>query len=144
VSDFGLSRIHIGEKTVATQTYGTVTHMPPELLAEGRLSKAADVCEPLPPPSPSLELPSRSRARNASSNVDGTCWNQSSEAGSCCRSSTCGLHQHSCTSSTGYVFFIVELRIPGEDVGEKACHRYVERALHIYPIVTNSTRNLSP
>ncbi len=47
VSDFGLSRIHIGEKTVATQTYGTVTHMPPELLSEGRLSKAADVCEPL-------------------------------------------------------------------------------------------------
>ena len=43
VSDFGLSRIHIGERTVATQTYGTVTHMPPELLAEGRLSKAADV-----------------------------------------------------------------------------------------------------
>lgn len=43
VSDFGLSRIHIGEKTVATQTYGTVTHMPPELLSEGRLSKAADV-----------------------------------------------------------------------------------------------------
>jgi len=31
---------------VATQTYGTVTHMPPELLSEGRLSKAADVCEP--------------------------------------------------------------------------------------------------
>ena len=24
VSDFGLSRIHIGERTVATQTYGTV------------------------------------------------------------------------------------------------------------------------
>ena len=30
---------------MATQTYGTVTHMPPELLSEGRLSKAADVCE---------------------------------------------------------------------------------------------------
>lgn len=45
VSDFGLSRIHIGERTIATQTYGTVTHMPPELLSEGRLSKAADVCE---------------------------------------------------------------------------------------------------
>jgi hypothetical protein len=55
VSDFGLSRIHIGEKTVATQTYGTVTHMPPELLAEGRLSKAADVCEPSPPPTRSSQ-----------------------------------------------------------------------------------------
>ena len=27
VSDFGLSRIHIGERTVATQTYGTVSHI---------------------------------------------------------------------------------------------------------------------
>ncbi|KAK9810348.1 hypothetical protein WJX72_009180 [[Myrmecia] bisecta] len=43
VSDFGLSRIHIGTGAVATETYGTVTHMPPELLSEGRLSKAADV-----------------------------------------------------------------------------------------------------
>jgi len=35
--------VHAGHKTVATQTYGTVTHMPPELLMENRLSKAADV-----------------------------------------------------------------------------------------------------
>jgi len=62
VSDFGLSRIHIGEKTVATQTYGTVTHMPPELLSEGRLSKAADVCESSP-----LGLADRSVAHCSSS-----------------------------------------------------------------------------
>ena len=28
---------------VETTTYGTVTHMPPELLSEGKLSRAADV-----------------------------------------------------------------------------------------------------
>jgi len=43
VSDFGLSRVHAGQRTVATMTYGTVTHVPPELLLENRLSKAADV-----------------------------------------------------------------------------------------------------
>lgn len=31
------------EEEVSTSTYGTVTHMPPELLTEGHLSKAADV-----------------------------------------------------------------------------------------------------
>ncbi|KAK9811611.1 hypothetical protein WJX72_006916 [[Myrmecia] bisecta] len=43
VSDFGLSRILIGQEAVKTVSFGTVTHMPPELLREGRLSKAADV-----------------------------------------------------------------------------------------------------
>jgi len=43
VADFGLSRSHTGHRTVATVTHGTVTHMPPELLIENRLSKAADV-----------------------------------------------------------------------------------------------------
>ena len=28
---------------IETSTYGTVTHMPPELLTDGRLSRAADV-----------------------------------------------------------------------------------------------------
>ena len=28
---------------IETTTYGTVTHMPPELLSEGKLSRAADV-----------------------------------------------------------------------------------------------------
>ncbi|KAK9807889.1 hypothetical protein WJX72_012343 [[Myrmecia] bisecta] len=43
VADFGLSRILAGDDTVETVSFGTVTHMPPELLREGRLSKAADV-----------------------------------------------------------------------------------------------------
>jgi serine/threonine protein kinase len=44
VSDFGLSRSVADEDgVIATRCYGTVTHMPPELLLEGRMSKAADV-----------------------------------------------------------------------------------------------------
>lgn len=42
VADFGLSRV-CDEALVETKTYGTVTHMPPELLLEGKLSKSADV-----------------------------------------------------------------------------------------------------
>ena len=42
VADFGLSRV-CDEAHVETKTYGTVTHMPPELLLEGKLSKSADV-----------------------------------------------------------------------------------------------------
>ena len=41
VADFGLSR-QAGD-SVDTDTYGTVTHMPPELLMEGKLTKSADV-----------------------------------------------------------------------------------------------------
>jgi mitogen-activated protein kinase kinase kinase 11 len=44
VSDFGLSHTVCDEDgVISTRTYGTVTHMPPELLLEGRMSKAADV-----------------------------------------------------------------------------------------------------
>ena len=42
VADFGLSRL-ASSTTVDTDTYGTVTHMPPELLMEGKLTKSADV-----------------------------------------------------------------------------------------------------
>ena len=42
VADFGLSR-QAGCDSVDTDTYGTVTHMPPELLMEGKLTKSADV-----------------------------------------------------------------------------------------------------
>lgn len=44
VSDFGLSRVLAGNrKEIKTQTFGTVTHMPPELLSKGILSPTADV-----------------------------------------------------------------------------------------------------
>ena len=42
VSDFGLSRVLDGESCY-TKTYGTVTHMPPELMLNGCMTKAADV-----------------------------------------------------------------------------------------------------
>ena len=42
MADFGLSR-QASSDTVDTDTYGTVTHMPPELLMEGKLTKSADV-----------------------------------------------------------------------------------------------------
>lgn len=42
VADFGLSRL-AGISTVATESYGTVTHMPPELLSSGLISKKTDV-----------------------------------------------------------------------------------------------------
>mmetsp|Transcript_3321 Transcript_3321/g.9610 ORF Transcript_3321/g.9610 Transcript_3321/m.9610 type:complete len:877 (-) Transcript_3321:642-3272(-) len=41
IADFGLSRVLL-DTSVSTGTYGTVTHMPPELLTTGRLSKGAD------------------------------------------------------------------------------------------------------
>ena len=41
VADFGLSR-YIHSSQINTKTYGTITHMPPELLMEGRLSKSGD------------------------------------------------------------------------------------------------------
>lgn len=44
VADFGLSRaIAEGKSHLSTRTYGTVTHMPPELLLEGRLAPPSDV-----------------------------------------------------------------------------------------------------
>lgn len=44
VADLGLARVlEPGEGVVTTQTYGTVSHMPPELLVSGLLSRQADV-----------------------------------------------------------------------------------------------------
>ena len=44
VADFGLSRaLAIGQSHLSTRRYGTVTHMPPELLSAGKLTVAADV-----------------------------------------------------------------------------------------------------
>jgi serine/threonine protein kinase len=43
VADFGLSRSMGLSECIATQTMGTITHMPPELIREGRMSLAADV-----------------------------------------------------------------------------------------------------
>lgn len=44
VSDFGLSRVLSNNRTqIKTQTFGTVTHMPPELLSKGILTASADV-----------------------------------------------------------------------------------------------------
>uniref|UniRef100_A0A7R9V8Z4 Protein kinase domain-containing protein n=1 Tax=Chlamydomonas euryale TaxID=1486919 RepID=A0A7R9V8Z4_9CHLO len=44
VSDFGLSRVLQSNKNhIKTQTFGTVTHVPPELLAKGMLTAKADV-----------------------------------------------------------------------------------------------------
>jgi serine/threonine protein kinase len=44
VSDFGLSRaLALGASHLSTRTYGTVTHMAPELLASGHLRQASDV-----------------------------------------------------------------------------------------------------
>lgn len=43
VTDFGLSRI-VQESVIKTETFGTATHMPPELLTKGLCSKAVDVC----------------------------------------------------------------------------------------------------
>jgi len=43
VADFGLSRVLDGRDAIQTTSYGTVTHMPPELLLDGKMSKAGDV-----------------------------------------------------------------------------------------------------
>ena len=43
VGDFGLSRFLADESHIQTCTFGTVTHMPPELLKGGVLTPAADV-----------------------------------------------------------------------------------------------------
>ncbi|KAK9816932.1 hypothetical protein WJX72_007171 [[Myrmecia] bisecta] len=43
VADFGLSRVAVAQQSAMnTGTYGTVTHMPPELLMEGKLTQQAD------------------------------------------------------------------------------------------------------
>jgi serine/threonine protein kinase len=43
LADFGFSRKLNYTEMLQTNSYGSVTHMPPELLGEGLLSKAADV-----------------------------------------------------------------------------------------------------
>ncbi len=44
VRDFGLSRaLALGASHLSTRSYGTVTHMVPELLASGHLRQASDV-----------------------------------------------------------------------------------------------------
>jgi serine/threonine protein kinase len=44
VADFGLSRaLGMGLSHLSTRTYGTVTHMAPELLASGHMRQASDV-----------------------------------------------------------------------------------------------------
>ncbi|KAJ9531495.1 hypothetical protein QJQ45_015041 [Haematococcus lacustris] len=43
VCDFGLSRVLEDGADIRTQTFGTITHMPPEMLLEGRMTKAGDV-----------------------------------------------------------------------------------------------------
>lgn len=44
VADFGLSRKMISDKShMSTTSFGTVTHMPPEVLMQGHLSPRADV-----------------------------------------------------------------------------------------------------
>ena len=42
ISDFGLSRVFNGS-TLSTDTFGTISHQPPELLIEGSLSLASDI-----------------------------------------------------------------------------------------------------
>ena len=51
VADFGLSRT-LGSETVDVNTYGTVTHMPPELLTTGGPPPFA---RPTSPPAPCLK-----------------------------------------------------------------------------------------
>ena len=44
LADFGLSRIMSADAShLTTRTYGTISHMPPELLRNGIMSRAADV-----------------------------------------------------------------------------------------------------
>lgn len=43
ISDFGLAREVKSGTTEKTETTGTITHVPPELLHEGKVSKSADV-----------------------------------------------------------------------------------------------------
>ncbi|KAK9817737.1 hypothetical protein WJX72_001463 [[Myrmecia] bisecta] len=44
LADFGLSRLLDGSQThISTQSYGTITHMPAELLRNGKMTRAVDV-----------------------------------------------------------------------------------------------------
>jgi len=62
IADFGLARTMDVQSKIETRAYGTVTHMPPELLVKGILSKVGSQLFPLlivdeiktspPPPHP--------------------------------------------------------------------------------------------
>ncbi len=43
VADFGLARVLKDKNHIKTQTFGTVTHMPPELLAKGERERRGRV-----------------------------------------------------------------------------------------------------
>ena len=44
LADFGLSRMLDMDMThISTHTYGTISYMPPELLSQGKMTRAADV-----------------------------------------------------------------------------------------------------
>ncbi len=44
LADFGLSRVLDLDMThISTHTYGTISYMPPELLSQGKMTRAADV-----------------------------------------------------------------------------------------------------
>ncbi len=44
LADFGLSRVLDVDMThISTHTYGTISYMPPELLSQGKMTRAADV-----------------------------------------------------------------------------------------------------
>ena len=44
MADFGLSRhVAVGRSHLSTRTFGTLTHMPRELLMEGRLTDKVDI-----------------------------------------------------------------------------------------------------
>ena len=44
LADFGLSRVLDLDMThISTRTYGTISYMPPELLSQGKMTRAADV-----------------------------------------------------------------------------------------------------
>jgi len=44
LADFGLSRLMDNDQShISTQTFGTIPYMPPELLADGRMTRAVDV-----------------------------------------------------------------------------------------------------
>jgi len=44
LADFGLSRVlDLNVTHLSTQSFGTVPYMPPELLSQGRMTKAVDV-----------------------------------------------------------------------------------------------------
>ncbi len=43
IADFGMARDFSVQDRIQTRMYGTVTHMPPELIKSGTASKAVDV-----------------------------------------------------------------------------------------------------